>query len=103
MGDVQNIAYGKPVSGELQGSASALQLPDVPCRYVSFVALNDNAGDVYLGTSSSVTVADGTTDTTTGYELKPGAQTAQWPISNLNLLFRICDNSGDDLAYIAFS
>jgi hypothetical protein len=92
--------YNGVNSGELQGSASALQLPDIPCQMVMFVALNDNAGDVYLG-GEGVTVADGTTDTTTGIELKASAATGWIFISNLNLLYRICDNTGDDITYLA--
>ena len=50
--------YQSVVSGELQGSTSALQLPDIPCRLVVFTALSDNAGAVYLG-GAGVTVPNG--------------------------------------------
>ncbi len=102
MTTVENIPYGRVQSGELAGSATALQMPDIPCRMVMFQALNTNAGDVYIG-GSGVTVADGTTDTTTGYELKASAQTPWLPVLNLNVFYRICDNSGDDLTYLALS
>ena len=90
--------YDSVASGELQGSATALQLPDIPCRAVFFTALADNAGKVYLG-GPGVTAPDGTTDTTSGIELQAGDMTPFIPISNLNKLYRICENAGDDLTY----
>lgn len=86
-------------SGEIAGSAVALQLPDVSCALVKFKAEADNAGKVYLG-AAGVTKADGTSDATTGIQLAAGEEV--WlPISNLALLYRICDNAGDDLTYLA--
>ena len=90
--------YDSVASGELQGRASALQLPDIPCRAVFFTAIASNAGKVYLG-GPGVTVPDGTTDTTSGIELQAGDMTPFIPISNLNKLYRICENAGDDLCY----
>ena len=98
MADVR--IYNTVKTGELAGSATALQLPDIPCQMVMFVATNSNAGDVYLGVSG-VTAAAGTTTTTAGWEMKPSAQTPWIPIANLSLLFLICDNAGDDLTYMA--
>lgn len=86
--------------GELQGSATALQLPDISCSMVMFKAVSSNAGNVYLGIAG-VTKVDGTTDATTGFELAPGDSTSWIPVSNLNVLYRICDNAGDDLTYLA--
>jgi len=90
--------YDSVASGELQGSATALQLPDIPCRAVFFTAIASNAGKVYLG-GPGVTAPDGTTDTTSGIELQAGDMTPFIPISNLNKLYRICENAGDDLTY----
>ncbi len=87
-------------SGELQGSATALQLPNIPCTMVWFSALSSNAGNVYLG-GAGVTVADGTTDVTTGLEITPGMVIGPIPIDNLSRLYRICDNAGDDITYLA--
>jgi hypothetical protein len=87
-------------SGELQGSATALQLPDIKCQLVCFKAQADNAGDVYIG-GAGVTVPNGTTDITSGLLLAPGDVSPWIPITNLNLLYRICDNAGDDLTYLA--
>jgi len=86
-------------TGELAGSATAVQMPDIPARMVNFKARIDNAGRVYIG-KVGVTVPDGTTDTTTGFELNPGDETGWIPCGNLNEFYRICDNAGDDLTYI---
>lgn len=94
--------YTAPVSGELAGSASALQLPNVACKMVMFMAEAANAGKVYLGVSG-VTKIDGTTDTTTGFQLAAGQATPWIPVDNLNRLFRICDNAGDDLTYLVMN
>jgi hypothetical protein len=91
--------YNKVTSGERQGSASAVALPSVKGGLVWIKALIDNVGDVYIG-GAGVTKADGTTDTTSGIELNPGDMIGPLPISNLNLLYMICDNTGDDLVYL---
>jgi hypothetical protein len=92
--------YDAVVCGELAGSTSALQLPNIACSRVRFKANAGNAGKVYLG-GAGVTKVDGTTDVTTGLQLNAGDDTDWLPISNLNLLFRICDNAGDGLTYLA--
>jgi hypothetical protein len=93
----------KPIAhGEISGSASAKQLPDVTVGTVALLkATISNAGNVYLGTSASVTVADGTQDATTGYELDAGDK-IEVSVDNLNDLYIICDNAGDDLTYVVF-
>src|SRR3990170_8025724 len=92
--------YDSVASGELAGSATALQLPDIPCRAVFFTAIASNAGKVYLG-GAGVTVPNGTTDTTSGIELQAGDMTPFIPVHNLNLFYMICDNAGDDICYMA--
>jgi hypothetical protein len=102
LSNVQPAGLTVVASGELQGSATALQMPSVACRYVKFKAVSDNAGNVYIG-GAGVTVVDGTTDTTTGFELAAGEETGWLPASNANLFYRICDNAGDDLTYLAMA
>jgi len=87
-------------TGELAGSATAVQMPDIDCQMVKFKAVIGNAGNVYIG-GSGVTVVDGTTDTTSGLELDAGEETPWLNVPNLNIFYRICDNAGDDLTYIA--
>lgn len=94
-----DVTYGTVKSGELQGSASALQMPDIASSLVKFKALASNAGNVYVG-GPGVTVADGTTDATSGMELAPGDESPWFPVDNLNEFYRICQNVGDDLTYI---
>jgi len=93
--------YHNVYTGEIGGETSATQMPNIPCKLACFVACSGNATNVYIGTSSSVSVKNGTTDTTTGFELDAGAQTPWLPIPNLNKLYYICDATGDDLTYIA--
>ena len=92
--------FGSVASGELAGAVSATQFPDVACRLVSIKAVASNVGKVYVG-GAGVTAPDGTTDATTGYELAAGEELGWLPIDNLNRLYRICDNAGDDLVYFA--
>lgn len=85
--------------GERQGSATAVQLPDVPGTLVWISAATSNTGDVYLG-GAGVTVPNGTTDTTSGIELNPGDTIGPLPLANLNVLYMICDNATDDITYM---
>ena len=88
------------VTGEVQGSATAAVFPSLPCQMVMIKAVSNNAGDVYIGVAG-VTVVDGTTDTTSGWELASGQETGWIPVDNMDKLFRICDNAGDDVVYLA--
>ena len=96
----ENIPYQNVIVGELAGSATAVQMPDRACSMVRFKAHADNAGKVYIG-ASGVTVANGSTDTTTGLQLSAGDDTGWIPVDNLSRFYRICDNAGDDLTYLA--
>lgn len=101
-GSVASTKYTTLATGELQGSASALQMPSVACSLARFKARGDNAGNVYIGVSG-VTKPDGTTDTTTGIELSAGEDSGWIPVDNINRFFRICDNAGDDLTYMVLA
>ena len=86
--------------GEIAGSATAKQCPDIAVAgTVKLKAQIDNAGNVYIGLANTVTVAGGNQDTTTGYVLDAG-EGIELAVSNLNELFIICDNAGDDLVYL---
>lgn len=89
-------------TGEIAGSATAAVMPTLACRAVRFKALADNAGNVYIGLTSGVTKADGTTDLTTGWVLDAGEEIGPIPCTNLNQFYRICDNAGDDLVYMTY-
>lgn len=87
--------------GERAGSATAVQLANVPAVYIWIKASADNAGYVYLGTSAAVTVKAGTTTTTAGIQIAPGEMIGPLHIDNLNRFYIICDNAGDDITYLA--
>ena len=94
--------YGKPDStGALSGSATAAQLPDVEVAgVVRLKAQQGNSGNVYIGLTNGVTKpTDQTDDGTTGYELDAG-QEIELVVDNLNELWIICDNAGDDLTFL---
>lgn len=91
-----SLRYGG--NGEIAGSATAAQMPDIRCAWVKFKAEYGNAGRVYIG-QSGVTKAAGTTTTTAGFELSQGEETDWLPCHNMKEFYRICDNAGDDLTY----
>ncbi len=92
--------FSTPMSGELAGSITEVQMPDIACSVVKFKAVADNVSNVYVG-AEDVTIVSGGTDTTTGLELAPGDETGWLIIDNLNRFWRICDAAGDDLTYMA--
>lgn len=93
----------KPINivatGERAGSATAVQLPSVSGSMIYIKAVGSNAGNVYVGISG-VTVVNGTTDTTSGIELDAGEMLGPLPLDNLDKLYIICDNAGDDITYM---
>lgn len=95
------MAYSKISVGEIAGSATAAQLPDASVfpGYVIIKAVESNVGNVYVG-GSGVTKVNASTDTTTGLELNAGEEVRLDSIANLNLLYLIGDNAGDDLTYL---
>ncbi len=97
-----NPAYTVPVSGELVGVTVATPLPNIPCRLVRLKAEAANTGKVYVG-RAGVTVANGTTNTTSGFQLYPGDDTGWLPLDNLNRLSRICTDTTSHLTYLAVS
>lgn len=91
------LSTESPKTGEVSGSVTAKQLPDITNQFGYIKAAADNAGTVYVG-GSSVTTKDGTTDTTTGYPLAAGDEMIVTQ-SNLDKIYIICDNAGDDIIY----
>src|SRR3990167_2092977 len=103
MDSKHTIIYQSIVSGELAGTSVAALMPTITCKQVNFKAVLSNAGNVYIGGATTVTKVDGTTDTTTGWELGPGDETGFIPTDNVNRFARITTNDGDDLVYIALN
>ena len=86
-------------TGELAGSATAIQCPDVKCKLVKFIASLDNVGKVWIG-GPGVTVGNGVTDKTSGFPIDAGYETPWIPVDNVDYVWRICDNAGDDCFYM---
>lgn len=101
--EVAHQQYTGGVTGELAGSATAVQMPSIRCSMVNFKAHPDNAGNVYIGFANTVTAVNGTGDTTSGFILDAGQETGWLPVPSLDVFWRICDNAGDDLTYMAFT
>lgn len=85
--------------GEIAGNTSATIMPTVTSKWVKLKAQFDNVGKVYVGLSD-VTKSAGTEDATSGWQLSAGEEMPWLPLSNLNQLYRITDNAGDDLCYM---
>lgn len=94
------MAFSEVVTGEVAGSVTAAQLPDIDCEFVKIKAHANNAASVYIG-PAGVTVANGTTDATTGLELAPGDDSGWLPIDDLSKLYIIGTNATDDITYLA--
>lgn len=100
------IGHTKPFSGEVAGSATAVQLPSnlrFPCKRVLIRARSDNAGSVFIGFSSGVTVANGSSDATTGIEIDATDPPLSLDIQHSEQIFYICDNAGDDFTIVILS
>jgi len=93
-------AFNTIKTGEIAGSLSILQLPDVPCSMVKIKAKGANTGRVYIG-GSAVSVPNGNTSITAGWELAAGVDSDWIYIDNLNKLYSICNTGGDGLVYMA--
>jgi hypothetical protein len=100
---MSEIPYPVFKTGELAGTATELQCPNIGCDMVNVKAKSDNAGKVYIGWMTGVAVAGANTSTVVGFELAAGEATGWIPVDNLAKLWRICDNAGDDCTYMLVS
>lgn len=89
-------------TGEIEADSSAVQFASVAAKYVRIKARTTNAASVYIGLAG-VTVPDGETTTTCGFELAPGDDTGWIPISNLNLLYIIGSSDADGATYMVLA
>lgn len=87
-------------TGEVAGSAAAAVMPTLSCQLVMFKAVSTNGGFVNIGLSG-VTLVNGVTDTTSGWELDAGEETPWLPCKNLNDFYYICTGTGDEFIYVA--
>lgn len=91
------IAHTKGISGEVAASTTAVQFPTAlqsPCKRVILVPrANNGTHSPYIGVSTSVTTADGTTDATTGIELSVSSGQLILDVQNTNQLYYICSST----------
>lgn len=90
--------------GEIAGSTDAAQMPSNTYRWGYIKALEDNAGNVYIGSSSDVVVKSDSTTDGTGFQMDAGDVMVLDFLPpdlhlNLNEHWYITDNSGDGLTY----
>lgn len=97
-------AYTAPNTGEWAPGVAAATAPTIACKLARLKARAANTGKVYIGIpAETVTKADGTTDTTTGFELAPGDDTGWIPLDNLNRISGIGDNATDSVTYMTLA
>ena len=111
------IVVAPVMHGELQGSATAVRFGSTlnaaatatsgagtgyfRGRYVYIKANTDNAGNVYIGLSSAVTKSAGTSTITGGMPIDAGqGELIPLPGQDAGNLWYICDNAGDDFAFM---
>ena len=92
--------YNNVKSGEIEGSATAIQLPDIEVGVVWIRADPANGDKVYVG-GPGVTAEDGTQDATTGVPLEAGDWTPPLVVKNLSEIWIIGASADDDVFYIA--
>jgi hypothetical protein len=85
--------YNFVKSGNLAGSTSTVQMPDIPCRKIWFQAQSDNIGNVYIG-GAGVTK-------TISLKLPKSELLGPIEVENLSTFYRITDFAGDNLVYLA--
>ena len=100
---VETPAYTTVKSGELAvgTAAGGTATGSIACKLVRFKARNSNPGTVYIGGGTTVTVPDGTTDTTTGLNLVAGDDTGWIPAANVNQFFFISGGTANAVTYLA--
>ncbi len=86
-------------NGCLAGATSATRCPTVQASWVKFQGASGNSGSVYFG-QQGVTVPNGSTTTTGGFECAAGADTGWLKCNNVDEFYYISDGSGDAGGYI---
>lgn len=90
-------------SGEFAPGVAAAQFPSIAGKLVRLKARLANTGSVWVGDASDVTVGNGTTDVTSGFQLSPGDDSGWIPIANLNVLYGIGDGASDSVTYMVLA
>ena len=96
----ENLPYATIVTGECIIGTAAAVLGTATAALVMLQASSANSGTAYIG-ASTVTVPNGTADTTTGWQLVPGATTPWLPISNVSQLWGIASAASQQVFFVA--
>lgn len=96
---VAPLPYDALSCGEVIAGTAAAQLPTVACSLARLKMRHTNAGTVYLGGGSAVSIPNGTADATTGVPWLAGEDTGWLPISNLNKLWSIASADAQSITY----
>lgn len=104
-GTVESRPYGTALSGELLvgTAAGGTAAASAACKLVRFKARSGNAGTVFMGGGTAVTVADNVTDVTTGYPMVAGDDTGWMPASNVSLFTFISSGTANAVIYLAMN
>ncbi len=97
---VDQVSFSTVKSGEIIVGTAGTQFPTVTVRHAAFRAAKGNAGTVYIGGGSTVSVPNGTADATTGYQLAAG-DSLELDITNTNKCWGIASADGQSVVYIA--
>ncbi len=90
-------------TGEFNPTDVSTQFPTIACRAVRLKARTANAGVVTVGFVELQQMPNGTTDTTTGFEVgKEGDGLCLDGFNNLNALWGMGTATGDSLTYILY-
>ena len=85
-------------TGEVSGSITPKQLPEIKCEAVKIKAVGNNPTNVYVGQAGVHTVKAADREDV-GWELDAGEETPWYFIHNLNQLYIVSDATGDDIVY----
>lgn len=85
-------------TGEVSGSISPKQLPEIDCQAAKVKAVASNPTNVYVG-QGGVHIVQAADREDVGWELDAGEETPWYFIHNLNQLYIVCDAAGDDIVY----
>lgn len=91
------IAHCRGITGEVAAATAATQFPtalQTPCKRVYLRARSNNGThSPFIGFTSGVTTANGTTDATTGIELAAGDEPLVIDIQHTDQLYYICSST----------
>ena len=91
---------GNIKTGEFILNGLAQQLPDILCRQVTIKARSTNGNLMFVGTAG-VTAADGTLDTTTGFELNKSEEVTL-EVQNMKQIW-VIGTATQGLTYLAIA